>query len=305
MLRFEGSLEEDVVEDWVAFFCDKNAHLRAFPALPEIIEGNYNRTLWDSIRTWAEIHRSVSAGTPANGIKFQNTPCALPKSIRLGMLAEMGFGAGVPWNGRGPEKEFIMEILEEVFPVHHDLNNENNDNRPGSWNTMVYVFFHIPTGKLYVGKFNRTGETWIQRTYEHFVDALKKPLGDGTPPTMCWAIRTSELTDWKIFALRQCQGSQVRALEGYWIRTLDSLAPRGFNGNLTSYCVDPLVSANPVISTFYAERVKQALKLHRELLKVEDISAEDLVCSVDDVERAFQNLCEQLETRNLAEADEN
>lgn len=284
------NLEERTRNMVVAFLRSPEAHSLTQPVLPsDDILKTWREKKWRCVREWMELHaigcKNMAAGDPIPSITF-----SLPTSIRRCMFAQMGFG-DVPRSRGGLKLSYLEDVLKAHFPNHDPLVNTCGD-----WCSMIYVFFHVKTGKLYVGSYSRenwNGLAWVERTREHFNDSIKK-IGkkERSCPELHLVIRTSVLSDWKIFALKRIPYvSPVSRyeLEGWWIRTLKSVK-HGFNGSVPAYHKDPVVSEHPVLKNMYIRNVNEALKIHRRILQNHTAPSRHIDAAVQNVTTAIYSL---------------
>ena len=266
-----------------------SCHMEDFPRLPkkEILE-TWQKN-WTHGPTWIQKH-FICCNNLKNGKSAIPIACGLPRFLRRRLFKKIGFGEVKLYKG-GINRSYLEEILKTHFPDH------NLEHAGTKWKCLIYIFFHIKTGKIYVGSWGRDNpKGWVVRTQEHFNDALKRPV-HGTPPGLCLALRTSVLSDWKIFALKRIQDSSTRSgIEGFWINALKSLKiERGFNGNTPAVELDPTASSKTRAGALYLPEVNAAVVAYRKALGLSTAVQQDIDYHLQRVVIAFQNLKTVLE----------
>ncbi len=267
------------------FLSSKKAHQLLIPILPnvEVLKGWADN--WEYVPKWLSLHSESCVKFESGDWDLPKMPSALPRVIMQRIALKNKFGL-MRLSSKGLSTKDIMERLTNQFPDHDHLINLS-----GGWSSMIYVFFHVPLGKLYIGSFNRKNERWVRRSQEHFSDALKMSRG-GTPSELCFVLRTSALTDWRIFGLQNCfkLRQPCTGIEGFWISSLNSIQPHGFNGNIPSIRKNSVVEKNPALQTSYIEEVKHALERHRNTLKLFTAPSHHIDHTVQNVVKAFSVL---------------
>ncbi len=261
---------EDFTEELGAFLSSPKAHLLQKPRLPEDKILKAWKKMWIDVPDWIELH-FISCEKMDRGDPIPSIPFSLPAVVRRPTFKNMGFG-DVSLRSKGLNLDHLDRALRTHFSDHGPSGTDC-----WHWTSMIYLLFHVKTGKIYIGSYSRDDEIgWLLRLREHFNNATTK-IGKGenkkhSSPELYWTMRTSTLSDWKVFALKQISlGEQeIRfELEGWWINKLGGLkSNHGFNGGVPSIIAnDPLVCEHPVLEKMYIRKVQNALEIHRDILK--------------------------------------
>ncbi len=291
-----NSEQEKYVESLAVYLSSKTAHLLDKPQLPPKETLNTWGDNWSYLSGWVDVHpKSCVIFNSGKRGGFSRTPSALPRFIMQRIMWKNGFGL-LHLAPRGLNSKEIMTALTNHCPDH-------SINISGDWNPMIYAFFHVTLGKLYIGSSNRTdGKGWAKRSQEHFSDALKMSTGS-TPKEMCFVLRTSSLSDWRIFALQRLELSQpCSAIEGSWIVRLRTMQPYGFNGCVKTTPENSVIENIDAFETIYIPRIMQTLERHRNTLRKYTAPHRYINETVKDVTNAFASLRLELQQQQQLQA---
>ncbi len=262
----------------VAFLRSPRAHSLIKPNLPNLETlKSWEEEKWENVPPWIDWH-FIACENFERGDSTKPIFVSLPTSVRRRMYKEMGFG-DIPIVGSGLSHSYVRDILKVRFQVCN----------PDDTRAMIYVFFHIKTGKLYVG----SAEDYLTRLEQHFFSATVISPGATAKTKACsdlyWAIRTSVLSDWKIIALKKIDVIKERyEIEGWWIDRLKSLKSKhGFNnGAPASTYKEPSVHCVPELKCC-VDDVKHALKSYRKRLGLCVLPSPEMTHALKNVVEAF------------------
>lgn len=114
---------------------------------------------------------------------------------------------------------------------------------------LLYIWTSLQTYKQYVGQVQRVKNSLLERTKEHFGDAVRDFHKDGSRE-LSLAIRTHRIGEWVLQILRFVDSDEdLTGLENYYITKLNTMWPNGYNMKAGPTVEDPLTDHDEVRDT--------------------------------------------------------
>lgn len=147
------------------------------------------------------------------------------------------------------------------------------EEKPSDFQAIIYCIKCIPTGKEYIGQtYNyKYGRKWYSRKIEHrlnehlnFKENCKKPLS--------LAIKKYGKDNFTIREIERCSEEDCSKREHYWIKTLNTIKPEGYNVQLFSRRIGASIAdiGTAEFAEIKAIKEKGELKKVRVLIKYQE-----------------------------------
>jgi hypothetical protein len=143
----------------------------------------------------------------------------LSQDNRLAVAQNIGCGDG----------KYLVKRAKVIDYFYDDFLKNGETDRGGP---ILYIWTSLKTGKQYVGQATRTENSLLERTLEHFREALgsKETKKCGNSRELSHAIRIHRKKDWHLRILRQVNVDEdINGLESFYISLLETEWPRGYN----------------------------------------------------------------------------